>query len=648
MAKVIKSFDGNNFGTDYVAVILDGEGISLPGVTAQMARRVGAWPLVAGIDRPGVTFPLGIAIEGTDEDALRLQLLQWFDPEDEAPKELVATDADGASNERFVECVCEALNPVRGRGGIVSRLYVASLRLHDDVRWRAASVTTESAWNITASGQTVVVNNQGEDLAFPVLTVEPTSAKATGFQYKRWCPVIWNATTGGSQYPVMLGPFNFTGDAQADGDDVRVYVNGVERDRWLSGTLVSAVEAWVNLDFEVRIVAEVGTAIAATGAVDEIVSSLSIVDFPSSGILLIEDEAFVYTGKSDYDQTFTGVSRAAKGTSMAAHIVGTGIDWIQHDIEVYYGDSSLSAPVVDDDYKPAFDLELSSNSTWEYVNFGDNGGKRGYAWLWEQLEKSSGATTANYTATHGGSASPWSVLGIQTFAPHGAGWKYGSRRRYIYVPCGITGADFEDGEYKFSSTVGSPTGDIRLDTSSDGSSWVDQETYLTAELTDDGSWYDWPDKGDGAGRRTLSFSSQKYVGMKVEAVSFTDWNTELYSETGNVTLTLDATGIPDTNSTIMANAINVYQLDATITNETTGDAITLSFGMEVNEELEVDSVNKTVTYLEDGSGQRQALGTGGVRKHWLALAVGNNTLRYDETGLVGVTVTVEYRKRYYS
>jgi len=37
----------------------------------------------------------------------------------------------------------------------------------------------------------------------------------------------------------------------------------------------------------------------------------------------------------------------------------------------------------------------------------------------------------------------------------------------------------------------------------------------------------------------------------------------------------------------------------------------------------------------------------GPRRHWLPLQPGNNTLEYTETGAVGLTITVEWEKRWY-
>jgi phage-related protein len=118
-----------------------------------------------------------------------------------------------------------------------------------------------------------------------------------------------------------------------------------------------------------------------------------------------------------------------------------------------------------------------------------------------------------------------------------------------------------------------------------------------------------------------------------------------YVECDDVTVNLDSSNTP--TATIGAEQGN-YELACTITNETTGDAIQLNFSMELNEELEVDTDEKEVVYLANNSRQMQALTlVGGVRREWLPLQPGNNTLRFDDTGTTGVTVTITFEKRYY-
>ena len=58
------------------------------------------------------------------------------------------------------------------------------------------------------------------------------------------------------------------------------------------------------------------------------------------------DHALDAEGQGDGDdggKAFTGVNRAAKGSSMASHSTGDVVIWLQHDITIAYGESALGA-----------------------------------------------------------------------------------------------------------------------------------------------------------------------------------------------------------------------------------------------------------------------------------------------------------------
>ena len=321
---IVKSFDGNEFGTDYVAVILGGGGISLPGGAAQVVKRTGAWPLVSGMAREGRALGLGIAIEGSDVGALRDQLFQWFDPEDETPKKLAITDAAG-TNERYLY--------VQVDGDIVPRdvpqIYVVPLKVHGDVRWRAEAGTVD-VWNITASGQTHQVENGGANDAWPSFEIKPVSAKSGGFAYKEFWSVTWRSENPGFSYPARLGPIDTAalvgaGKMQADGDDLRVYVDGREVDRWLDGMNSANTYVWVVLDFSPRMVTTLRSDIASSGAISSIEVGEEIYDFRDGVILRIDDELFFATTRDLSDEKFTGITRGWHGTSEAGHTAGARV-----------------------------------------------------------------------------------------------------------------------------------------------------------------------------------------------------------------------------------------------------------------------------------------------------------------------------------
>ena len=85
-----------------------------------------------------------------------------------------------------------------------------------------------------------------------------------------------------------------------------------------------------------------------------------------------------------------------------------------------------------------------------------------------------------------------------------------------------------------------------------------------------------------------------------------------------------------------------YYFDLTITNNTTGEYIVLKLPCGLNETVTIDCEVKEA-YLSDGS--RVSVERSTDRAEWLDLAVGSNTLQYDDTGTAAVTVHIIHRDR---
>jgi len=607
-----------NDGVNYTAVLKNARG--LPGVSAQMVGRSGRWPLVSGVERPGHKLTLGVSIEGSS-DTLRSQLLRWFDPEDETPKALIVEDDDG-SDDRYVMAICEAMQADPNGAGLI---YVATLAVHGDVRWRHTN-EDQVVWNITASGQTQAVTNGGQDDAYPRFTIRPTSNKSGNYNYKRFIPVRWRASAAASSYPVDICNDSFNtqtlvsgGKMQSDGDDLRVLVDGVEVDRWLDGINTTTTKVWVNLDFQAKWDGTIVSAMLAGDTVTTLDVNEDISGAPSSGILIIDSEAFTYTGKNAALKRFTGVTRAAKGTTAAGHSAGATVWWCQHEIYILYGNASASAPSVDDNYKPVFNLATSTNISWDYDEFGEDDGLRTGAWTKQAML----STPTFYTANRGTDADPWQEIGLLVDSPNDIGlWR-------LHNPCGLTVANFQNGEKYRANAYW--RGQLR--SSPNGSTW--NLEYSIPSPSAAATWESWSQN------ETLA-SGAKYVGLYLE---YYVTGATSYLEAADVTVTLDSSFTP---TIIIGSEQGNYSLDCTITNQTTGEAISLSYTMALNEDLEVDTDAKTVIDLEDDSSQFQALTlVGGARRDWLPLQPGSNTLRFDDTGTSGVTVTVEWGERYY-
>jgi hypothetical protein len=552
-------------------------------------------------------------------------LRAWFDNEDATPKVLVVTD-DAGTNARYWRMLCARLIPTNS-----PYIYLAVLRSHGDVRLRSVTPTTQH-WDVSTSGATVAVNNGTagiNDEAYPIVTVTPRSYATGANSYRRFVTVRWRASSAASRYPVdivnagldtRIASTNF---ASATGDDIRVVVDGVEANYWLHNINTATTKMFVNLDWQA---AQSGTLSSSmgTGSISTITVDEDIANFPASGVLEIGSELFAYTGKDTAVRQFTGVARAAKGTTAASHTAGATVSWIQHDIWIEYGSSSVPAPSIDDTLKPIFVLSASSNTSWDYDDFDEDGASRAAAWAFTNVKN-----MVRYGGNQAASADPYAELGIgddcADFGSQTAIEAYWS----LFNPCGIVSANFQNGEYYY-SRIGWTT--IRIRSSVNGASYT---TNYTVPVSVKDTWTAWS-------QNTTLLSGAQYVQLYMTGYSNDNKRTRV--EAADVTLTLDSNYTP---TVTIGGEQTTYRLQATLTNTTTGDALQIDFGMDLDESLEIDTDTHDVTSLTDNSPQYQALSiVGGSRKHLLRLQPGSNTLMYEEAGLVDVDIDIEFERRW--
>lgn len=542
----------------------------------------------------GLIFALGVYISAQQAD-------EWH-----------SMGADGF-NARRLDVKCEAAPPWAPGGTPTDRGVVATLAVDKEVRWRQRDGDVHF-WRCYDGNETTVVDVDTEDDVYPEFRITARTAKTAGFQYRQWQAVKWDSSNSATDYPVMLGAFNLTGKAQGDGDDIRVYVDGTEVDRWLGGTLVSAVKVWANLDFEADVSLTLAEAIAASGDIDYIQFNEDISDLPVEGIIYIDSEAFTYTDKNNRTRKVAGITREAKGTSAASHSASTAAYWIQHDVWMYYDDSTLSAPTVDDDYKPAFDLDNSTNSSWDYNDFGEDDGLRVAQWADETIY---GSPTI-YTANRGTDADPHEEIGIKvTASAQEARW-------YVYCPCGISNVNFANGE-KYDANKAVWFG--RVESSVDGSSWTTE--YSVPAPSADSTWESWS-------YSAAITASSLYAAMWMS--SGADSNTA-YLECADVTLTIDN----PVTATASAEQNN-YPLVCTITNGATGEAIMITAEMVVDQVLVVDTYEKSAI-LDDGTRLATAVVTDTTRQEWLRMVDGENELAFEDSGTQEVEIDILWDRR---
>ena len=169
----------------------------------------------------------------------------------------------------------------------------------------------------------MVLSNDGNQDAYPKLELELVTQRTSGLPYRRYVTVVSHFDAPVVAYPVELTNGGLdtateiaAGRMQADGDDITVFINNVESDRFLSGINTASTKIWGNLDLGAE------TTFTLDGALDNVTlyTELSITpvfktvsnkkiyilqDLPTSGILRIDSEEFTYTGIDVKSGTFT-------------------------------------------------------------------------------------------------------------------------------------------------------------------------------------------------------------------------------------------------------------------------------------------------------------------------------------------------------
>lgn len=435
---------------------------------------------------------------------------------------------------------------------------------------------------------------------------------------------------------------------QADGEDIRVYVDGKMTPSWNYGVGTSAQKVWVSLNLKEKVETQVKTAIDA--------STTSLVcknvnKFPDKGMLLCGTELMRYTGRSVNTATLTGLTRGANGTTAASHAVNADVYYIEHDIWIYYGNINLDDPSTNyvnwDQQKPIIDL-TSTNVSWVYSNFRDAAGQRAGSWSKAVLDTANNNDTANktrcYTGARNAMADPATEMGAIISAwKSGASWRSDNATLVweMYNPCGFTTVTASGEKYRVTTDWPTKAG---LEYSDDGDTWV---AGWTTEATP-ASATTWTALSShsavslGGTREHLRFIFDGSVGATASnyaAISYTD-----------VTL------VPDTNTiplaTLGAETAN-YHLNIKVTNTTTGEYFKVDTGMLLNGTLEIDCLDKTVTLTgadseKDVNKAGALYGFSSVRNQWLDLQPGANTLKIDDietTGTLNLTVYIYWQDR---
>ncbi len=569
------------------------------------------------------------------------EIARWFSTLDLATHELLAQDTADSNRQWYVNAT--AVSVVQEND---SALIVLAL---EKPYW-SVKVASSDTWTITATGQTKNVTNLAER-AKPVFTITPNNAKSVSgvWGYSRFVhvqqPYLPFTPVMDGAFPVNLGPFDTAalvsgGKALASGNDFRVFLNGVEIPRWFgTGTKAfnqTTTNIWIVLPHyktaDLQLLANVpATAITEIAFKKNAYNKAALEKMTQAGLVCINSsssadvEYFNYTGIDLVNYKLTGVTRAAKGTTARSHVAGLPCIWIPYDITVIYGNSTALAPTYDESQKPIFDLSTSTNASWVYTEFFEEGKQRAGAWA-KSLIASALRTSTPYTGPSDTNVNPATEMGVKMATGQVAGVEQGETATIawsIHVPIGITNISVTGQKYR--QTTDWPT--VVIQKSDDSVNWSNVLTVVSPTLT--GFW----------GAISLSGAhGDEYSRLLMTGSLPASAGNKALAELSGLTLTLDSGNEVDI---FFKTEIAAYYLDATITNLTTGEAISLIYPMKTANSLVVDCQNKTITYV-DGTNALQAITLNDERPDWMTFVYGVNQLQYTENGVVNLTIDIDW------
>jgi hypothetical protein len=572
---------------------------------------------------------------------------KYFDPQCLTLGRLLIQDEANSSKVWYVDAdVEEQPRAEPGADGIQIRL-----RVYDPI-WKSNTQVTDT-WNITASGQThdIAIAN-GNRYIRPIYRIKPTLAK-TGTAPNRVYRAWYNPTSDAmpdQTIDIMDNAWNHSAlvsgsKSQADGDDVLVFVDRRKVPRWFSGLNTTTAQVFVVLDFEPGITLTLDGAIASSGAITEITFQKTASNYlklqqlatKRNYTIAIGSEIFTFTTITPLDFSVGGtVTRAAYGSSMAAHATAASCYWIQYEILVQYGNLSATAPEQDETQQPILDLANTTNGSWKWLTFCDDSGLRASSWK-SLVKQGSGVKT--YTGSHTADADPATEIGLSSYTYYQNGVLSGDTFEMywqIYDPAGFTTLSINGDKKRISSDW---PGLVAIQVSTNGTAWTTITGGAIATPTLAAAWQAWSLSSVALG------GTYYYVRMIMKGSIRKVAGNQQHLEAQTATFVRSSARIPQ-----LAYAevdTGGYELDCRFKNSTTGEYIDLNGLMDINQELELDTDAKKITYLKDNTPADNFVVRWPKRGEWLAQdpLLGANTLVFTDTGTRGVTITTLYRER---
>lgn len=644
--------------TDYETSIPRQSALAQLEANLTYVRRSGAEPVFAGKDFQPFTLNLEVKLLHNTMTLLE-SLNALFDVHDETPRQFIIRDTQDTSTDADGKQYYAYATPRRVLGGHDGQMAVVTLGFDGSV-WQSVKQYSQT-WNITASGDSTSITNNGNIEMYPTYEIAVTGYPSSGFIYNNFIEYLPPTTDAWNNRPLELcGDTDGIGldtaalvaanKAQSDGDDFRVFVDGVEVDRWFGGAGFNTTDTkvWININQPSKRILKLKTAIPSTDTpttVDFIYSSAFSTEFnamPAIGRFKINSEEFTYTSKTITTTVLraNGVTRAVRNTSAGTHASSDTVTWIPYDINLVYGSSDAEAPEIDDTKKPILDLTNSKNDSFVYTQYSDEARLRSGIWNGQVTKKTNAilSITDLYTQVNSGDTDPADVAGMFIGAYQYLGtWKPETSilQWLIYVPDVV--ASVSHSWERYQQTASFPA-TVALQSSVNGTSWSNLKTFPSSDMatTDLQTWV----TGSHATSDFTVLANTKYLRYYMSGTIPAVANNIAYM--GFTTTTIGLTNAPFPTR---RGEQNNYQFNSTITNGANNQAITINYPLRVGDTLYVDCNPDFPTAKINGQIVNGAIGLNENRPEWMAFNVGANTITFTSDYVGTVTITVKWYDR---
>lgn len=660
------SFNGTSLNsTDYETSIPRQSALLQMQTQPIYVERAGAVSIYAGKKFQPVTMNLEILMKNSPSDFMgQFENLNYlFDTKDETPRIFICSDTqdtatDATGKQYYVYATAKQVT-----GGNEGPMAVVTLAFDDPI-WQSVKQYSQT-FATTSSTDSTSVTAAGNDYSYPILEITPTTQPSTDYLYSAYVQVIPQAAEPFPARGLYLQPTTSTFDTaalvaagymQADGDDLRVFRDGLEIDRQLSGINTTDTKVLVVADMPPARTMTLKTALASTDTITEIevfnttANKTVITAMPNAGRLIVDSglgttdtEEFTYTAKTitSTKLAFTIGASAVRGTARVNHSSSDFVRFLPYDFTIVYGNSTVEAPTIDSTRIPIFNTTDSSNSSFVYGNFFDLAGTRANTFKPKVEKVSTPSLTRStfFTSTNDeGDTDPATALGIAAYTYLKLGvWSPDAMRITWkqYFPDGISSLT-ASGE-QFQTIASRPSFYIGLAVSA--SSSINNAATIAAQVsTDYGTWGAWTKASTDfsiiANAKLLAFVADGTISSTTDVTAKTD-------------ITALTVGLTNPPHVMVRDQTNNYKLDATITNETTGEFFTVVYPMLLNETLYIDTDPSFPTVKYNGQVVNGAISLSSVRPDWLRLNPGANTISYmtNLSGASDISIVVKWKDR---